>query len=377
MSAHSLPDRHFSRFRLVGVAVLLVAACGIVVLWAARRHALVQEAGARQEAESAGSRVRVVPAGLDSGEGTLTLQAEAQPYATVTLYAKVSGFLRKITVDKGSPVRQGQALAVVESTETDKDALALKADYDFKQRAAVRNRALAKVGAISAQAMEDSDAAAQIAREKLASQAALQGYQQIVAPFSGVVTQRFVDPGALIQNAGSTSTAQPILSLAQVDRLRVVLYLDQQIASRVKVGSVLAVRSPDRPGILRQARVARLAGAVDARTRTLLAEADLDNRDGAFLAGGAVQAELQVPARSGALRIPSEAVVLKEGRTLVVVVADQKAAFRSVVLGDDTGTRVQVLQGLQAGDRVVLSPPVTLKEGDRVQPVEVVEKAKS
>jgi len=371
MNQPSTPDRSYSRFRLGGVVFLIIAAAGIGVLWASKRHSLTQEAHSLQGDQAAGTRVRVAPVTQDSGDGKLSIQAEAQPYASTTLYSKLSGFLRQIHVDKGSKVRQGQVLAVVESVETDRDTLALKADYEYKNRAAERNRLLAKQGIVSAQALEDAESAAKVAKEKLGSQATLQGYQRLVAPYSGVITQRFVDVGALLQNGGSTSTAQPVLSMAQVDRLRVVLYLDQQVAGRVKVGTPLEVRSSDRPDQVRQITVSRLAGAVDTKTRTLLAEADLDNRDGAFLAGGSVLVSLKLPAHAQALQIPSEAVALREGKALVAVVgADQRIAYRSVVIGDDTGTRVQVLQGLKPGEKVVLSPAVTLKEGDRVQAVE-------
>jgi multidrug efflux pump subunit AcrA (membrane-fusion protein) len=118
-------------------------------------------------------------------------------------------------------------------------------------------------------------------------------------------------------------------------------------------------------------KVARLAGALDPKTRTLLAEADLDNRDGAFLAGGAVQVSLNLPAEAGRLEIPSEGVLLKGDKTFAAVVGpDQKLNLRPILVGEDSGTRVRILQGLKAGDRVVLNPPSTCKDGDLVQPVE-------
>ena len=371
MSTPSNPDRAYSRFRITGVALVVIAACGIGTLWGVQRLRLSKEGRALKSAQAEGPRVRVAVAGQDGAGGTLTFQGEALPNVSTTLYAKVSGFLRRISVDKGSPVRQGQVLAVLESTETDRDTSALKADFENKRRSADRTQALAKQGIVSAQAVEDAEAAANVAKEKLASQAAVQGYQRIVAPFSGVVTQRFADPGAMVQNGGTTSTAQPILSLAQVDRLRVALYLDQQVASRVKVGTELEVSPADRPDAVKKIVISRLAGALDSKTRTLLAEADLDNHDGLVLAGGSVQVTLKLPSRPGSLQVPSEAVVLREGRTFVAVAgSDHRFALRPVVLGDDTGQRVQVLQGLQAGERVILSPPVTLKNGDKVQAVE-------
>jgi membrane fusion protein, multidrug efflux system len=188
------------------------------------------------------------------------------------------------------------------------------------------------------------------------------------APYSGVITQRFADPGALVQNGGSSSTAQPLVTLAQVDRLRVTLYLDASVAPLVKVGTTFDVRPAERPELLRQAKVSRLAGALDAKTRTLLVEADLDNHDGAFLAGGFVQVALKVKA-SSRFAIPVEAVMLREGKSLAAVLQpDGKVRFQALQLGEEGDSGIRVLGGVQPGDTVLLNPPFGLKDGDRVQP---------
>jgi len=366
------PDPSFSRFRLGGITLLIVAASSIAVLWAVQRASVNHETQRLHTEAEAGPRVRVAIAGADGEAHALNLSGEAMPYVSTTLFAKVSGFLREIRVDKGSSVKQGLVLAVIESTEVDRDAQALKSDAENKRRYAERVRQLGHQGIISARDLEDAEAAARIAEEKLASQAAVQGYRNVVAPFSGVITQRFVDPGALIQNAGNSSSAQPIVSLAQVDRLRVTFYLDQQMATSVKVGQELGVRPVDRPDQMRTAKVARFAGALDPKTRTLLAEADLDNRDGAFLAGGSVQVALKLSQESGRLEIPSEALLLKGDKAFAAVVGpDQRLSLRLLLLGEDTGIRVRVLQGLRAGERVVLNPSVSAKDGDKVQPVDI------
>ncbi len=365
-------DPSFSRLRLGGIALLIVAASSVTLLWAVQRSGVRHEGQLLHAQAEAGPRVRVALAGSSGDARLLELSGEAMPYVSTTLYAKVSGFLREIRVDKGSPVRQGQVLAVIESTEVDRDAQALRADAQNKRRQAERVRQLGRQGIISAQDLGDAEAAARIAEEKLASQGVLQSYRNVVAPFPGVITQRFADPGALIQNASNSTSAQPILALAQVGRLRVSFYLDQQVAPLVKVGQEILVRPADRPDLARTVKVARFAGALDPKTRTLLAEADLDNRDGAFLAGGSVQISLKLAPEPGRLEIPSEGVLLKGDKTFAVVVGpDQRLSLRPILLGEDSGTRVRVLGGLKAGDRVLLNPPVTSKEGDKVQPVDV------
>jgi RND family efflux transporter MFP subunit len=354
-------------FKLGGFLTVVVAALGLgAILWA-KQSSQKQEAHQRKAEAEAGPRVRVVKVGVQSSDRGLALQGEALPYASTTLYAKVSGFLRSIPVDKGSSVTKGQVVAVVESPETDRDTQALQADADNKRRNSERSRALGKDGLLSPRDVEQAEADAQVAAEKLASQSTLKGYQVVRAPFSGVVTQRFADPGALVQNGGTTSSAQPLVTLAQVDRLRVTVYLDASVAPLVKAGTVIEVRPTERPELVRQVKVSRVAGALDPRTRTLLMEADLDNHDGAFLAGGFVQVSLKVKA-SGRFAVPTEAVVLREGKSLAAVLqADGRVRFQALQLGDEEDQRIRVLGGLQPGDTVVLNPPFGLKDGDRVQ----------
>jgi RND family efflux transporter MFP subunit len=354
-------------FKFGGILTVAVAVLGLgAILWA-KQSGLKQETHQRKAELDAGPRVRVAKVGLQSAERALVLQGEALPYASTTLYAKVSGFLRSIPVDKGSVVTKGQVVAVVESPETDRDTQALQADADNKRRNAERSRSLGKDGLLSPRDVEQAEADASVAAEKLASQATLKGYQVVRAPFSGVVTQRLADPGTMVQNGGTTSTAQPLVTLAQVDRLRVTVYLDGSVAPLVKAGTLIEVRPTERPELVRQVKVSRVAGALDPKTRTLLVEADLDNRDGAFLAGGFVQVSLKVKA-SSRFAVPTEAVVLRDGKSQAVVVqTDGCVRFQTLQLGEEEDQRIRVLNGLQPGDTVVLNPPFGLKDGDRIQ----------
>jgi RND family efflux transporter MFP subunit len=352
-------------FKRGGIITVLLAAGGVGALLMARQSGERREAHRLQAATEAGPIVRTGRIALQGGDRGLVLQGEALPYASTTLYAKVSGFLRSIPVDKGSAVTKGQTVAVLEAPETDRDTQALQADADNKRRNAERAKALGKDGLLSPQAVEQAVADARVAEAKLASQATLKGYEVVRAPFAGVVTQRFVDPGALIQNGGSSSSAQPLVTLAQVDRLRVSFYLDAAVAAAVKAGTELEVRPVDHLDVARTLRVSRLSGALDPRTRTLLAEADLDNRDHAFLAGGFVQVTLKVKV-PGRLAVPEEALVLRDGKPFAVVLAEGRVRFQSLQLGDEEGQKVRVLQGLKEGDVVVLNPPMGLKDGDRV-----------
>lgn len=357
------------KFVAGGILLLIVAALSVGALVGVKKWNQRRDSESRRAELDKGPIVRAARIGVGGGERAFTLQGEALPYLSTTLYAKLSGFLRQINVDKGSAVSAGQVIAVIESPETDQDFQALKADADNKRRNAQRAESLGKEQLLSTRDVEQAQADARVAAAKLESTGALKAYQVVKAPFNGVVTQRFADPGALVQNASNSTSALPLVTVAQVDRLRVTIYLDQTLASQVAVGALVTVRAAERPDLLRQARISRVNGGLDPRTRTLLAEVDLDNHDHAFLPGGAVQVELKTKAASR-LEIPAEAILLQNGRPFAVVLgAGDKVHLAPLTLGDEERQRVRVLSGVNEGDRVILNPGLELQEGTKVRAV--------
>ena len=358
------------KFVAGGILLLILAALGVGALVGTKKWNQRHDSESRRAELDKGPIVRAARIEQGGGERTFTLQGEALPYLSTTLYAKLSGFLRQINVDKGSSVSRGQVIAMIESPETDQDFKALKVDADNKRRNAQRAESLGKQQLISDRDVEQAMADARMAEAKLESSGALKAYQVVKAPFNGVITQRFADPGALVQNASnSASAALPLVTVAQVDRLRVTIYLDQTVASQIEVGAQVTVRAAERPELVRKARISRVNGGLDPRTRTLLAEVDLDNHDRAFLAGGSVQVELKVKAASR-LEIPAEALSLQNGRPFAAVLGvDQKVHFVPLTLGDEERQRVRVLAGVKEGDVVILNPGLELQEGTLVRVV--------
>jgi RND family efflux transporter MFP subunit len=356
-----------SRFRIVGVLLALVVLGTVGGLMFAQQHALGREGNQRKAEVEAGPRVHTLVVGSGSGASTLAFQGEAMPMVSTTLYAKLGGFLKDIKVDKGSRVEKGQLLARIESPETEKQTLALKSNYENLQRVADRFVQLGREKIASSLDVDNSQAAALVAKQTWLAQAEVEGYQKLVAPFSGVVTARFVDPGAFIQNASSSTSSQPILTVSDLSRLRVTFFLDQSAASLARVGQEVEVSPAERPDQMSLGRISRLAGSLDVRTRTMLAEADLDNRDGRFLGGGYVRVKLRLPAGTGRLEIPSEALLMRADKPFAAAVEGSQVRLLPLVLGDDAGSRVRVRQGLAAGTRIILNPNPGLKDGDRVQ----------
>jgi membrane fusion protein (multidrug efflux system) len=298
------------------------------------------------------------------------LSGEARPYATVTIYAKVSGYLRDIKVDRGDRVSRGQLMAVIESPELDRQYDAAVADAHSKRLFADREKLLIKDGVVSQQDYDNAEAAARTAEATAASLRSQKEYELIRAPFNGTVTARFVDPGALLQSATTNQTAAlPVVVLSQTDRLRIFVYLDQKIAAFVKVGNQAVITDAARPEVQSEARVSRISGELDPRTRTLLVELDLDNRTGQFLAGGFVQVSLTLKSPSYA-QVPVEAVFLKGEKSYVGVVgSDNRVTFRPVTVADSDGKMMLIATGLAEGARVILNPGIGISEGELVQTV--------
>src|ERR1035438_4806538 len=220
-----------SRFRMVGIVLALFVMATVGILMFDQQHSLGKEGASRKADVEAGPRVHTLVVGSGTGGSTLSFQAEALPWASATLYAKIGGFLKEIRVDKGSRVQKGELLAVIQSPETEKQTLALKSNYENLQRVADKYVLLGHQKIASDLDVDNAQAAAQIAKQTWLSQAELEGYEKLVAPFSGVVTARFVDPGAFIQNASSSTASQQIVTVSDGSRLRVTFFLDQNTAS--------------------------------------------------------------------------------------------------------------------------------------------------
>jgi RND family efflux transporter MFP subunit len=365
------PRRRSALVYLAGVGAALLTVFGVITLDAHRKSAARADAQARQEVVRRGPRVRVAVVKRSPGVRRLVLQGEARAFAEVTLYAKVAGYLRDLRVDKGDRVKANQVLANVIAPELDQQYQAALADARNKRVNAKRLDALAPTGVVSAQELEQGRASADVAEATQAALATQRDYRVIRAPFNGVVTARFADPGALIQSAANAqSGAVPIVSVAKAEKLRVYVYLDQASASFVRGGDTATIRVPERPGWSRQAQVTRSSGSLSPRTRTMQTEVDIENADGAILPGSYVDVELEVKVPS-LVEMPAEALVVRGDQTQIAVIeGDGRVHYRPVAVADDDGQTVRLVSGVAEGERVALNLGSETEEGGAVQVVE-------
>ena len=358
------------KLRRVIATVLVVAVLLVVGISFMRWDSVRREERERKAELAAGPRVRVATVKQSPGEHILRLIGETRPYQEATLYAKVSGYLKSILVDKGDVVRKGQVLATIESPETDQAYAGALADARNKRAIAGRIRTLFAEQLVSPQERDQAQADADVASARLTSEAVLKGYETIRAPFDGTVTARFADPGALVQNATtSRSSALPVVTVSQIKRLRVDVFVDQREANFVAKDQPVVITSNDAAGLRLEGQVSRISDELDPKTKMLLTEIDIPNDKRQLVAGSFVQVEIKVKSPPYAV-VPVGALVLRGGKTfLTVVTPSNQVSFKPVEIADNDGKNLRILSGIKPGERVALNVGDTIPEGGKVRPV--------
>jgi RND family efflux transporter MFP subunit len=352
------------------IVLVLVAVIGVVALALGRRGADAKERQARALAQDNGPVVRLAPVELSNAERTLGIPGEVRAWNQATLYSKVAGYVREVVVDKGSRVKKGDLLARLESPETDQQVLGARADLQLKTVQAERARKLRPQGFIAQQDLDNAESALQVSRATLQQLIALQAYEQVRAPFDGVVTARYVDPGALVAaGTSSNQSVQPLFDFADMRTVRVQVYVGQDDAADIHPGSPVSIALPDDPGHPIEGKVTRTAQGIDARTRTMLVEVDVPNEPVRLYPGSYVNVKIRFPGRRTPV-VPGEALAWRGDALFVArLEAENRIRLVRVQPGEDDGRHVQILSGLQGGEQVVLNPSAELSDGDRVQPL--------
>ena len=357
----------FFGFYLFGALLVAVGAGTVYYFWHAKQSELVTQLIERAAIAEAGPTVVVAVSTPGPTVRKLTLLGEALPYKTATLYAKVSGYLTRIAVDKGDHVKAGQFIAEITSPELDHQYDSAVADLDNKRRLAKRTRELADQHFFSEQAAEDAETNVRLAEQQVAGIKALTSYKVLTAPFAGVVTARYADVGALVTNATSNqSSALPVVTVSDPSRLRVTVYVDQSEAPNVHIGTPAEV--VDAANVARQGmgKVARVAGELDTRTRTQLTEVDFDNSKGEFIPGSFVNVNLLIPAKSY-VEVPAPALVMRDGKRMVAVVGpDSHIKLTPINVAGTDGKVIRIESGLEENVRVALNLPNTVADGAKV-----------
>ncbi|MGD0674463.1 MAG: efflux RND transporter periplasmic adaptor subunit [Polyangiaceae bacterium] len=353
---------------ILSVLIVVVAAAAVIGLRLERGHDVSVRRASLDRERANGVRLSVKKVTVRPEDRTVTLPGDVYGFSQTTLYAKVSGYVQSVRVERGQHVERGEVLAQIESPENEKDVVTAQHDWAIARINAIRAEQLAPSGVVSQQDRDNAAAQAKVARSSLGRAQAVLSYTTVRAPFDGVVTARYVDPGALVPAAtGATQSALPIVDIADIDDLRVFVYVGQDAAPFVHAGDRATVWQDELPTRRITASVTHSTGALDVRTRTMQVEVDLDNRAWGILPGTFAHVELRFRGPPSPL-IPDEAIVIRDGKTNVCVVHEGRAHYEEVKLGYNDGREVTVLGGLLGGETIGIDVPVEIGDGDVVQP---------
>jgi RND family efflux transporter MFP subunit len=389
------PADHRSRLghRLLGFGALLLLAAGLAIGVQQHYRQHLEVAAAAEEQRDFVPRVRVAAVQASPDIRKVVLPATTTAFEAANIFARASGYVVQRNVDIGSRVKAGDLLAVISAPELDHQiaqAQATLAQNEATLRQTEANRELAAHNwgrdavlvrqgwatqqqgdtdrlnlAAQTQAADANAATIKAQQAQIEVLQQQKAYQRVVAPFDGVITQRNIDVGSLVQADAASGTF--MFAIAHGNIMRIQLFVPQEAAVGVKPGVTAIVRVAEIPGHPFPGQVTRIADALDPGTRTLLTEIDVSNADGELSPGMYSTVELQIPRKAPSLTVPDAAVVFDAQGVYVFLVENGVARQHQITEIRDLGTEMEVSEGVKAGDLAVVNPPVDLEDGKKVK----------
>jgi RND family efflux transporter MFP subunit len=378
--------------RTAGVALGLIGAGALAFgAWShyAQYHRTIATAEQRRDLVP---DVRVATVEPSSGIDVVNLPATTSAFASANIFARASGYIAKREVDIGDHVKKGQLLAEIVAPELDDQIAQAEATLGQLRSAlqqAQANRELAQVtwdrdkplvekgwltaqqGTIDSQTLKAQEAAVSVAQANVvAEEAQVQVlhqqkiYQHVVAPFDGVITQRNIDVGSLVQADATSGTF--MFTIMQSNVIRTQVFVPQDAAFGVRPGIDAIVHVPELPDRTFPGKVTRIADALQPGSRTLLTEIDIPNPDGTLTPGIYCTIELRIPRKTPSLKVSADAIIFNQGGLQVAVVENGVVHLHKVNVVRDLGQQVEINSGVKAGDKVILNPSVDLADGSHV-----------
>jgi multidrug efflux system membrane fusion protein len=362
---------------LVGAALLVLITAGAVTFLNRKSEA---NALAKETEAVSIPTVAVIQPASAPGNDELVLPGNLLAFEESPIFARTNGYLLRWYKDMGSKVQKGELLAAIDTPEIDQELSQaragreqVKSALELAKISSDRWANLRKSDSVSQQEADQQASSYQQALANLAAADAnvrrleqLESFKNVYAPFSGVLTRRTVDPGALI-NSGAGAAGKELFDIARVDPLRVYVSVPQAYAPSMKVGAKATVTLQEFPGQKFLGTVARTADAIDPATRTLNTEVDVPNKDGKLLPGSFGQVHFATGTSVPRITIPVNAMLFRaEGPRAAVVDKDGKVHLRPISIGRDFGTTLEILGGLDVSDQVIINPSDSLEEGQQV-----------
>ena len=346
------------------VLIVLIALGGLVL---AREVWIRRQAGELAQEEQRGPLVMVVPVEKLPMKRTLNYPGDVHGFFESPIYPKVPGYIKTILVDKGMRVKKNQLLAVLVSPELDREVDDARAASEIATITDKRNQVLVGQHVISQEQADESHATMLSAQAKWKSLLAMQAYERVQSPFDGVITERNLDPGALVALATAENSARNIFTMATLKPVRVYVHMPQDDAAFIKDGDPARITVSQLPGKAFTGTVTRHPEALMNDTRTMLVEVDLPNDDLALLPGMYARVDVSVTGSSGSPLVPDDALIFNGGKTFVPVVKNNRIHLVEVELGQDDGIRCEITQGLKGDEIVAINLGQSAGEGELVR----------
>ena len=336
----------------------------------------------KETQEMAIASVAIIHPKTSPGTQELVLPANVQAFVDSPIYARTNGYLKRWYVDIGARVKEGQLLADIDTPEVTQqlrqahaDLATARANAHLSQITADRYRDLLKTDSVSKQEADNAEgdheakqAIVKSAEANVRRLEELQSFQKIYAPFSGVISARNTDVGALIDAGSSGGQRTELFHLVQPDKLRVYVNVPEAYAPAVKSGVVGELVVPEYPGRKFEGKVVRTAEAIDRATRTLLVEIRVDNPTGTLLSNGYAEVHLKLSSPTTSLILPVNTLLFRsEGLRVAIVKDGQRAELVPITLGRDFGSEVEVVTGLKGDESVIVNPPDSIVSGQAVR----------
>jgi RND family efflux transporter MFP subunit len=315
----------------------------------------------------------------------IILPGNVQPYVTAPIFSRTNGYLQAWYFDIGAHVKKGELLAVIATPEVDQQLGQSRsnlstAEANLKLAEITRNRyqGLLKSNAVSQQDVDNAvgtynanKSIVEADQANVKQLEALQSFEKIYAPFDGIITARNTDVGALVDSGSSGGVKTDLFHLSQVDRLRVYVNVPEEYSQATTSGLTAELTLSEFPATFFTGKLVRTSQAINFETRTLLAEVDVTNPTGKLLSGSYAEVHFKVPGTVTTYILPVDTLLFRKEGLRVAVVKDSKAQLLPVTPGRDFGDTIEVISGLQGNESVIVSPPDSVVNGEKVQIAQV------
>ena len=370
-----MSDKKIRRYAWIALIVAIALA-----IWGEVSRVLARSELVKQNTDAAIPTVTTTTAEPSGAGEELVLPGAVQAFMEAPIYARTNGYLKSWNTDIGTQVTKGQVLAQIESPEVDQqlsqslaDLATARANENLSKSTNVRWQALLATQSVSKQDADEKEgdaaaktAAADSAAANVARLRDLESFKRVVAPFTGVITARNTDVGALI-NAGQSAGTE-LFRIADTHKLRVFVRVPEPFAATTAPGLEAQLRFAEQSNRAFPAKVVRTSNSLDPTLRTLQVELELDNAKGEIFPGAYAEVHFKLPPSAETLRLPANTVLFRSaGLQVATLDSQQRVKLKSIVQGRDFGNSIEVLSGLAPHETVVLNPPDSIADGVQVR----------